>query len=365
MAIATEEKPLTRCGYNPNESLKSFEAALVESGAVAIGKSMHFAADVVCSGGYEAWAKTVWDYVISHVGIASPRVFVYLLKRLREIDELFKKYPNEELYNNTEFHTRIGEIVMVLREVPRRPKIVWPKVGPETHRDGWVRSVSAAPETAILQKVWKREGDLMVLRFAGNEICAAIRDGSTEKVLFWVKWMFDEEAYMKKDNRSATLTTIHRGTGGGSELGNFIVELFLEAYRDLARQNLLRMNEEFLALGRIWKGEDSRITTGARKHVLGLMAQILCEVPRWKIPAAPSLIKDPIQVSRAVTQSAKFFHEVLANPPVPYNKALEKMFKMKNAGPGGGKAKPKDEKQLTMDDKIEAYDRAVEAFMNR
>ena len=358
-----EEKPLTRCGYNPYESLKSFEAALVESGAVAIGKCMHFSADIVCSGGYEAWTRAIWDYVIHHVGIGSPRIFVYLLKRFRELDEMFKKYPNEQLYNNGEFHTRIGEIVMVLREVPRRPKIVWPKVGPETHRDGWVRSVSSAPETAIIQKIWKREGDLMVLKFAGNEICSAIRDASTEKVLFWVKWMFDEEAFMKKENHGARLTTIQRGTGGGSELGNFIAELFLEAYRDLARQNLLRMNDEFLALMRIWKGEDHRITMSTRKQVLGLMAQILCEVPRWKVPAAPSLIKDPVQVSRAVTQSTKFFHEVLANPAVGYNKQLEKMFKSKSAG--APKQKKKDEKTMSMEEKMEAFDRAVEAFMNK
>jgi len=361
LVVGEDQKPLTRCGYPPHESLKQFETSLVESGTVAIGKAMHFSADIICSGGYTVWIRTIWDYVISHVGLASPRVFVYLAKRFKELDEMEKKYPSEELYKNTEFQTRIAEIVMVLREIPRRPKLVWPKVGPETHREGWIYKVSSAAETAAVQKVWKREGDLPVLRLAGNELLSAVKDGSTEKTLYWIRWILDEDASMKKENRGASLTTVHRGTGGGSDVGNYIAELFLEAYRDLARQSLIRMNEEFLCLIQLWRGQDARITPSGRKQILALLGQIVSEVPRWKVPAAPSLIKDPVQVSRAVNQSYKFFHEVLVYPRIAQTKQLEKLFKAK----GPATAKPKDEKTLSMEDKIDAYDRVVNAYFNK
>ena len=357
--IEATVQPLTRCGYKPSESLQNFEKAINETGTVAIGKALHFSADIVCSGGYEPWVKAIWDYAIHHVGIASPRLFVYLKKRFGELDELFKRYPDEQLYNMDEFHTRIGEINMVLREVPRRPKLVWPRVGPETHHDGWLRTVSGAPETAVIKKVWKAEGDTIALRYAGCELLKSISDNSTEKTLFWIRWLFDEETLARKENKGASLSTIARGPEGGHDVGHYITALFAECYRDYAGRNLMRMNEEMVVLVDLWRGGDKRITPGARKHILGMIGQILCEVPRWKVPAAPAMIKDPVTVSRAVGQSGRFFREVLTRPAVAHSKELMKAFRNK------GHVATREKKKDSMEDKLTAYDRAMNEWLEK
>jgi hypothetical protein len=322
-----EEQPVTRCGYKPGDSLRAYEAALLESGAVATGRALHFSADILCSGGYDVWVRSLWEFAIDHVGVSSPRIFVYLKKRIFELDELFKKFPDEQLYNTEEFHTRAGEIVMVLREVPRRPKLQWPKVGPETHLTGWLRNVAAATETAALLRVWKGEGDTTLLRVAGSELLKAITDGSLEKTLFWVKWLFEEEANIRKETKGASLTTITRGPTDSKDVGHYITALFAETYKEMASKSMIRMAEEFQVLIDLWRGADSRISPGCRKKIIGIMAQILCEVPRWKVAAAPALIKDPVQVSRAVSQSGKFFREVLAHQPVKKMKEVLKLFR--------------------------------------
>lgn len=366
--LESEKEPeiLTRCGYKPADSIRSFESALLEDGAIATGRCLHFAADILCSGGFSIWARCLWDYAIHHIGIGSPRVFVYLKKRIQELAALHAKYPDETLYHMDEYHTRIGEIIMVLREIPRKPRVVWPKVGAETHLDGWLRTVASASETAVLKRVWKPEGDLMILRTAGAELLKAISEGSTEKCLFWIRWLFDEEGRVRKENKGASLTTISRGTAGGSksssEVGHYIATLFAESYKDLASRNLIRMNEEFQCLLTLWRGGDADITASARKQILGLLGQILCEVPRWKVPAAPALVKDPIQVSRAVSQTGKFFREVLANPAVQNNKELQKRLKAKGAEP---KQKMKKGAAAEYEDKMAAFDAAMNAFMSR
>jgi hypothetical protein len=362
LEAAAPIQPTTRCGYKPNESLHSFETCLSDSGAVATGKSLHFSADVLCSGGYDIWVKTIWDYVIHHVGIASPRIFVYLRKRFKELDELFKRFPDEQLYHTDEFHTRCGEIIMVLREVPRRPKLVWPKVGPETHLGGWLRTVSGAAETAVIKRVWKGEGDMMLLRVGGCEILQAIADGSTEKTLFWIRWFFEEETAAKKQNKGASLSTIARGPDGSHDVGHYIAALFVEAYKDLAARQLIRMNEELAVLVDLWRGGDARISPSGRRHILGLLGQILCEIPRWKVPAAPALIKDPVQVSRAVGQSGKFFREVLANPAVKNEKEIIKLFRSK--GLAAKREKKKDEQTMSFEQKMTAYDSAMDDWLS-
>ena len=42
-----EEKPRTRCGYEPQESLRALESSLGQAGAVSTGRALHFAADIV------------------------------------------------------------------------------------------------------------------------------------------------------------------------------------------------------------------------------------------------------------------------------------------------------------------------------
>ncbi len=360
-----EAEILTRCGYKPGDSIRSFETAILEEGAVATGRALHFAADILCSGGIGVWTRSLWDYAIHHIGIGSPRVFLYLKKRIQELEGLHAKYPDETLFHSDEYHTRVGEIIMVLREIPRKPRVVWPKVGPETHLDGWLRTVASASETAVLKRVWKPEGDLLILRTAGAELLKAISEGSTEKCLFWIRWLFEEEARVKKENKGASLTTISRGVAGsksGTEVGHYVATLFAESYKDLASRNLIRMNEEYQCLLTLWRGDGADITASGRKQILGLLGQILCEVPRWKVPAAPALIKDPIQVSRAVSQAGKFFREVLAHPAVQNNKELQKRLKSRGVEP---KPKMKKGAVAEYEDKMAAYDAAMNAFMNR
>ena len=358
-----EEEPVTRCGYKPGDSLRAYESALMETGAVATGKALHFSADILCSGGYDIWVRSLWEFAIDHVGISSPRLFVYLKKRTYELDKLFKEYPEETLYNSDEFHTRTGEIVMILREVPRRPKLQWPKVGPETHMNGWIKNVAGATETAIIRRVWKAEGDMTLLRLAGSELLKAITDGSLEKTLFWIKWLFDEEATLRKETKGAALTTIHRGPTDSTDVGHFIAALFAESYKEMASTNMIRMAEEFQVLIDLWRGADTRISPASRRKVLGIMGQILCEVPRWKIPAAPALIKDPVQVSRAVSQTGKFFREVLAHPPVKKGQAVLKLFRSR--GILDTATRKKKEKINEFQSKLDAYDKVMNDYLNR
>ena len=109
-----KEVLLTRSGYEVSEAFHAYQTAISETGVTAIGKALHFAADLVCSGAIDLWMKVAWDYAIFHVGLASPRVFVYLKKRFTELLVLTKKFPQEQLYKDEEFQTRVGEVIFVM-----------------------------------------------------------------------------------------------------------------------------------------------------------------------------------------------------------------------------------------------------------
>lgn len=351
----------TRCGYKPSECIYSFEKNLSDAGAVAIGKALHFGTDLVCSGGLHTFFKHLWEYALNHINIGSPRVFVYLNKRMKEIDELVKVYPDETLYNNKDFQSKIGEMILILHDAPKHPKLSWPKVGVETHEENWIRNASVASNTEIVNKVWKAEGDLAVLRTVGNEICRNLADHSLERVLFWMKWTYEEESKLKKDNVRNSLTTIDRGSGGKSksDIGYYFLSLFSEFYKELAKKEQIRMHEEFLSMIEIFRTHDLRFTNSFKKNLLALLARILCEVPRWKVPAANPLIKDPIILSRAVSQVPKFFMEVLQYPSVSSGN-LSKLLKRK----GKVDIIKKDSKKLSMEEQFAAFDRAMEAYMS-
>lgn len=349
-----EEKPRTRCGYEPHESVRAFEKALGQSDLVSTGRALHFAADIAASGGIDVLIKSIWDYTLSHVGIASPRIFVYLKKRVEEIQEMLKRLPDEEAYKSEEFQVRIGELILVVRDAPTRTVVSWPRVGSETHLEGWIRAVVAAPQTAALNRVWKPEGDSPILRTAGAELCKAIGDGSLEKGLFWVRWLFEEEAKLKKEVKGATLTTYDRTPPGSKQkagVGFFLLALYREIYKELAAKQLVRMHEEFQCL------IDLFVHTTARKQVLTILTQILCEVPKWKIPAAPALIKDPVAMSQAVRQVPKFFKEVMAYDPPKGLAALLKAFR--------SRGKQAVAKAKVAESKLDAFDKALEDYFSR
>jgi hypothetical protein len=356
-----EEIPRTRCGYTPSESIKAFDKAMTESGAVGTGKALHFAADIVTSGGIDSLIRSMWDYAICHIGLASPRIFVYLKKRLEEIRKMMAQLPDEGAYASEEFQVRIGEIVLVLREAPTRSVLPWPKVGAETHSEGWIRAIAAAPETAVLRKVWRPEGDSSILRTVGAELCKSVTEGATEKALFWVKWLFEEEARVKKEVKGASLTSYERNAGSKQKagVGFFIMALYAETYKEFAAKGLTRMHEEFQTLIDLWRVEKD-IQGGSKKQILIILTQILCEVPRWKVPAAPSLIRDPVAMAQAIRQVPKFFREVLAYDPPNSIAAITKAFRSR-----GTEAKPKVKKGVPAEEKMSAFDKALDDYFAR
>jgi hypothetical protein len=74
------------------------------------------------------------------------------------------------------------------------------------------------------------------------------------------------------------------------------------------------MHEEFQALLDIYRSTDFRITQKKKIDTVAIMIQILTDVPKWKVPAAPSLVPDHLKLQRAVSQSESFFKEVLMLP---------------------------------------------------
>jgi hypothetical protein len=357
----------TRSGYKPADCLKAFVAALSDSGLVNTGKALHFSTDLVCSGGYDIWIRTLWDFAIEHIGIGSPRIFVYLKKRIGELDALVSRLDEDALWKDDEFQTRVCELIFVLRECPLRTRTPWPKVGPETHRDGWLRAVSTnATETQVVRKVFQSSNDLFPLHIVACELLKACSENATEKAMFWIKWLLEEDSRLRKENNGAGLSTLDRGPANlsakqRSEVGYFLVQLFVEAYKEYAAKGMVRMNEEFQAFAELYRGSDKRIGSKGRRDILALMAQILCEVPRWKVPASPTLIKDPAALSRAIQQSPNFFKEVLNNPRVslPGNKAIF------TTGKQSQKQKEKAKQGLTMETKFSAFDAAMDAYLNK
>jgi len=367
-ASEPEELPRTRCGYPPNEVIQSLEKTLPQAGTQATGRCLHFTADLVCSGGVQNLFRILWEYSLIHIGLASPRIFVYLKQRIQDVDAIMKQLPDESAYSSELLQLRIGEIILVLRDAPTRSIIPWPKVGIETHEAGWIKGAIIDPvtESAALRRTWNPQGDFALLRTAGANISKAISDGSTEKALFWIKWLLEEDVIAKKQNKVG-LTTIERGPETMSskqrtDASFFILKLYGEMYKEIAAKGLIRMNEEFQMLINIWRNPPKGLGGGAKKQILVILTQILIEVPRWKIPAAPSLIKDPVYLSNAVKQIPKFFNEVLSYESPTKVTALIKAFKTRTAAPVKPKVKKEVAENITQ---MEAYDRAMEAYLRK
>lgn len=357
----------TRCGYQPNEVLRSLQKTLSESGSTSTARAIHLAADIVCSGGLEALFKTLWEYALNHIGLASPRIFVYLSQRINEVDAMLKTFPDEMAYKNETFQIRIGEMIIVLRDAPTQTILPWPKVGQETHTESWIRAVAIDPltETAILRRVWQSGADNNILRIAGGNLCKAVVEASTERSLFWVKWLLDHEALVQKAHHGAALSTLERGpatlgTRQRKHVSYYILQLYGEIYRELAAKQSIRMNEEIGTLINLWNTPPKGIGSSARRQILTIITQILTEVPKWKIPAAPTLIKDPIQLSNIVKTVPKFFQEVLAYDPPKRAAEVQKALKSKST------PKPKTVAKAAAGpmSQMEAYEKAMEAYLS-
>lgn len=366
MGQEPDKRPKTRSGYLVHEAYSCYEKALGEVGTSASGKALHFAADIVCSGGIDIWIRGAYSYAVQHIGLANPRIFVYLRQRILELDKRAASLPQESFYSHPEVQSNIAECVLVLQLCPKRAKIVWPKIDENTKRQGWLRGVAGSPETRVTRVVWSSEADTPHLYLVSNELCKAIQDGAQERALFWVRWVMEEDVRIRKETKGQGLSTKDRGGGAGkakTEAGHFVAAVLYEIYKELASKNLIRMNEEFSELFRLWRGGEMRMAAKLRRDCLGLMAIICCEVPRWKVPAAPSLVADPVRLSRAVSQCGSFFNEVLANTMAPGNQIKPSMTKA--AKKRTTALNEKEKKELTMEDKFSEYDAVMEAYLNK
>jgi hypothetical protein len=310
---------ISRKGYKLKDLAKSFIQCLGETGTIASGRIMHLTADIVTSGGLQLWQKLCWDYGYEHIGVASPRVFLYLLKKFRELNELSAKVPFETFCRKKEIQETLSEIVLIIQDCPKKTKTKLPSVPPDTHEnENWLRSVLRTTDKLAVRKVYQRNADLEQMLHAGNEMVYAIQEGATERALFWVKWLLEEDAITKKKFGSG-LTTIERGPAQlkpaqKTSVGYYLIAILAEVYKEFAEKGMIRMHEEFQALLDIYRSTDFRMTQKRKMDTMALMVQILTDVPKWKVPAAPSLVPDPTRLQRAVSQSESFFREVLMLP---------------------------------------------------
>ena len=362
-----DKRPRTRAGYLVPDAYTSYEAALAETGPVASGRAIHFAADLVCSGGIDIWIRGAYAFAIQHIGIANPRIFVYLKTRISELDQKAAKLPQEAFYSHPEVQATIAETVLVLQLCPKKTRTPWPKVDVNTKRPGWLRGVAGAPETKATKSTWASDSDTVPLYLVANEICKCVNDSAPEKALFWIRWTLEEDARIRKETKGHGLTTRERGPGTGppksrSEAAHFIAELLAAIYSDLASRQLIRMHDEFTELMRLWRGGEARMATRFRRECIALMTIICCEVPKWKVPAAPTLVQDPLRLSRATGQAPIFFNEILAYKSLDANGLKPNMTK----APKKKKVKQdtKEVRELSMEEHMNAYDAAMEAYLN-
>jgi hypothetical protein len=317
-----ESEPVSRKGYTVRDLARNFLQVLGETGPVASGKALHFTADMLSSGGLDLWQKLCWDYAFEHIGVASPRIFVYLKKKFTEIAELNARLPFPSFIQRSEVQQGSVEAVLVLQGCPKRQKLKLPVVPSDTHREEWIRSLPAlTQEKQAVLKVWSAAHDQDVMFIAANFIVQAVLDGALEKALFWIRWLQEEDAAMRKQYGMG-LTSMERGPATlppkqRTAMGFFLCSVAAEVYKEFAEKGQMRMHEEFQALLDLYRSADRRLSNKHKQDSLILLYQLLTEVPRWRVPAAPSLVRDPVVLSRAVQQAEVFYREVLVLPLPP------------------------------------------------
>jgi len=348
----------SRRGYLLKDLARSFVQNLGDAGPMASGKLLHYTADMITSGGLLLWEKLCWEYAYEHIGVASPRIFHYLARKFRELKEKSVKLAFESFCSIPEIQQQMAEIVLILQGCPKKSKPKWPSVPTDTHdNDNWLRSVLRTTDKVAVKKVWQRNGDLEPLLHAGNEMVYAITEGATERALFWVKWLLEEDSLTKKKFGSG-LTTLERGPPHlkpvqRTSVGYYLIAVLAEVYKEYAEKGMVRMHEEFQALLDLYRAADA--SQKRKTDTMSVMIQILTDVPKWKVPAAPSLVQDQKVLERAVGQAEAFFREVLALP-LP-----SKLLPAKVTGLKQKKAKePSKEEQLQQ--RLELINQATMSF---
>lgn len=360
----------TRSGYAVADAVRSFKLALDQSGAAAAGKSLHYTADLICSGCFELWQKILWEYALDHIGIASPRIFWFLQKRFIDLEKAWAQLPTEQFYRTLDYQKTFAEVILVLRAQPRRPALKMPRVAPESHNEEWVRGATlGTPSSAVVGRVFKHSHDLQILRRVGDEFAKACSDGATEKAFWWLKWCFEEELRVKRDS-GGSLSNAERGPSTWNSkqrthVGFFLAALLVEIYRDLTPKHSLRMSEEFMSILQLYSYPNKKLTQKRRIDLLCLAIQIVCEVPRWKVPAAPALVKDPVALERAIGHAESFFREVLAfDPPVGDIQKEAKKGATKSAAVGPKQMTAKQLKERSINEHLNAYDTMINGWLS-
>jgi hypothetical protein len=151
-----------------------------------------------------------------------------------------------------------------------------------------------------------------------------------------MRWSLDEDKRKLKEKENLDMNK----RGGGM----FLAKCVIEAYKDLASQQKIRMHEEFQMVARMYMRDGNYFSARQRTDLLVLMIQIICEVPRWKVPAAVPLAKDETALKIVIAQAPIFFKEVLAKPPVE-----EKIWKYAKKRV----VKPETKKEKSQEDQID------------
>jgi hypothetical protein len=366
-----QSKVRTRSGYEVGEVIRAFQITLGETGPLAAGRCIHYSADIICSGALQVWMRHCMEYAVDHIGCGAPRIFFYLKKRFEELNSLTATHDTETLYNNYELQMKVGEIVLILKDCIRRTKVALPKIHSSCFSEQWLAEARSTNTNFIsTQRVYRQEADAPCMNIVGNEIVKAIEEGATEKALFWMRWLIDTDASMRKKNAGFGLTNLSRGAPGWPDkqrtnVGFFLANLAAETYKDLAGRGKMRMNEEFLAIFDLYRFPYKNILTSRRRlDLLCLMFQLLCEVPRWKIPAAAALVKDPIVLRKGIAHVENFFREVLAYEMPPTDIIKEAKKAKVKAKTLNGKSE-KDKKKDMIEEQLAIYDKAIDSIMHK
>ncbi len=351
----------TRSGYILQEVAAAIDRNLGLTGLESTGKLLHYTADLICSGGRDIFSRLVYEHAIDNIGIASPRIFHYLRARFAELDKAAALQMTEAFCADPANQRKYGEIALVTQMCPRRPKLKIPMISAETHRnDAWLRSALRSPESGAVRRVYQVAHDQRQLLHAATEMMGAVNAGELGRAIWWIKWMFEEDAMMRKEFKGPGLTSLNRGPPGGKDKNNvgfFIAYVLAEAYKELAGRGLIRMHEEVQTVLDLYRTTDARLTARRRVELLFLLVQILTEVPKWRVPSAPTLIKDPLVMARACEQVPTFFREVLVYPPL--GRLLPKTI---------SKSKPKKavvKKGAELNNQEAAYEAAMNEFLDR
>jgi hypothetical protein len=115
----------------------------------------------------------------------------------------------------------------------------------------------------------------------------------------------------------------------------------------------VRLHQEYQGLLDLYRDHDT--SQKHRNDLIGIMVQLLCEVPKWKVPACPSLVQDPVTLQRIVESSGQFFDEILRLPPV-------KPLPAKVTGLKAKKVKDKS-KESELEQRLAAIDAATMNFL--